>query len=319
VPLDDERICSVLGRRTVQEDFARIGIMRLSEIYSLRIMADESVRRYAGIGPTNTEDLPLLEFQAPRAFFVNRGVSSILLADERMKLGVPLGLLSRARADGKLRDEDLRSIGMLHTRKNRGNLSFGSAALRAYLERHPADVDVLNRLEGVAGQMHDLPEQIELLRRLVALEPRNFPLHERYAWARYSLERSRANVLTGFDIEPYVVMLRGCIQASADTVDRYRIRLGDVYYHAQEYGKAVDQYARALQIRAAYADDPEFPDDVVLLQLARCLHELHQTERALGYAFRASVVNRNNADVSDFIYQVWMRRRAAAPDTAGRN
>ena len=315
---DDEHIRSVMERPKVREDLARTGIVSLPALLSLRIMADEAVARFAGAGPTNTEDLPRLEYEAPKAFFVNRGVGAILQSDERLKLGRMAGLLGHWKAEGLLHDEDLRTIGMLHTQRSRGNLHLGCSVLEDYLRRAPNDVEVLQRMAEAAAFLHRSEQEIEFLRRLVLLEPENLPLREQYAWAWYTFERSRANGLTGFDAEPYVRMIRTCIAACGDTVTRYRARLADMYYNSQEYQKAADQYARALQIRESHQADASFPDDALLLQLARCLHELGQTDRALGYALQASQTEPANRDASDFIYQIWMQRGMTKPDTSGR-
>jgi hypothetical protein len=42
-----------------------------------------------------------------------------------------------------------------------------------------------------------------------------------------------------------------------------------------------------------------------LLQLARCLHQLGKTDRALGYALQATQANPENEEAKDFIYDIW--------------
>lgn len=71
----------------VAEDLAPIRLTRLSTLLSLQMITDEGVRRLAGPGPLNTEAHPILEYQAPKAFFTGARSYLHFGADERLRVG----------------------------------------------------------------------------------------------------------------------------------------------------------------------------------------------------------------------------------------
>jgi spermidine synthase len=315
---DESRVKSLLARPAVASDLGRIGLADVACLLSMQIMSDASLSEYAGGGPLNSQFHPVLEYDAPRAFFVNRGVSSILKADERMNFGSSRSLLNARRLSGNLRDEELRAVGILHTGVNRGNMLLGYSVLRNYLERHPKDMEVLQSLADASDRLRRVEDQIDYLKDMSALRPHDMDLLAQYSWLRFTYERTRANALTGFDVEQFVLPIRRCIAAVRDTVDRYRVTLADMYYSVQAYRRAADQYARAIQIRGLYPGDAGIQDDVLLLQLARCLHQMGETQRALGYALQATQLNSRNREAVDFIYDIWVGGQRMRVDSAAR-
>jgi len=83
VPLDFKRIQERFGRAEVREDLRRIEIETLSTILSLQVASDATVRRLAGKGRLNEDRFPLLEYAAPKAFFLGRASGLIQAYDER--------------------------------------------------------------------------------------------------------------------------------------------------------------------------------------------------------------------------------------------
>ncbi len=302
---NDERIAAALNDPNIRDDLARIGITDIADLLSLHMLSDSAVTAYAGVGEFNTEDHPRLEYEAPRAFFTNVGVASVFRVDERLVISAPGSLLRSRWREGKVSDDDQRRIGMLHTLPSRGNLLFGYSILRSYVERHPGDTEVLGRIAETADMLKQADDEIEYLRRLVAASPKDPVSLERLTWARYLHARARSNTMTGIRLADFEQPLRACIALAKDTVDRYRARLADVLFDVGDFARASDQYARALQIRSLHQPDPALAPDRLLLQLARCLHHLGKTDRALGYALQATQANPENEEAKDFIYDIW--------------
>ena len=114
-------------------------------------------------------------------------------------------------------------------------------------------------------------------------------------------------MLTSIGAEESENLFQKSIDLAADTVDRYRLRLADLYYGTQRYSKAGYQYARAIQIRGKYVGDLSVRDDVLFLQLARCLNQMGKDDRAIGYALQAININPRNEEARDFLYELWMK------------
>jgi tetratricopeptide (TPR) repeat protein len=142
---------------------------------------------------------------------------------------------------------------------------------------------------------------------LLDLQPNDPDVLERYAWSKYSLERNSVTILSPRDTKEYERLLRKSIALAADTVDRYRARLADLFFGTQRYALAMDQYARTIQIRGTYTQNPNVQDDALFLQLARCLHYLHKNERAAGFALEALKFNPQNEEAKDLFYDIWMK------------
>lgn len=93
-----------LGLSTVHGDLAKIGISRPSSLLALQIGSDAGVRRLAGDGPLNMQTRPILEYQAPKAFYESKVAGSPFSEDERLKApvgGSPLWL-AQAKAAGAI-------------------------------------------------------------------------------------------------------------------------------------------------------------------------------------------------------------------------
>lgn len=69
--LDAGRLATRIQRSpTIREDFTRMGYGQPLTILGDFVLTSEDLRRYAGDGPLNTDDLPLLEFSVPRSQFL---------------------------------------------------------------------------------------------------------------------------------------------------------------------------------------------------------------------------------------------------------
>jgi tetratricopeptide (TPR) repeat protein len=113
-------------------------------------------------------------------------------------------------------------------------------------------------------------------------------------------------------------ILKQCIQLSADTVDFYRVRLGDLYFGIQQFQLAFDNYRKALEIREKYVADRRVHQDVLLLQLAKCYRHLGDTGRAAGYALQAANINPKNEEAKDFFYSIWLFGGTNQADTRSK-
>jgi len=67
----------------VRADLARLGIGKLSTLLSLQSAGDDVVRAVAGAGPFNEDRHPLLEYEAPKAFWLQRFATILRSFDQR--------------------------------------------------------------------------------------------------------------------------------------------------------------------------------------------------------------------------------------------
>ncbi|HTY37123.1 MAG TPA: fused MFS/spermidine synthase [Bacteroidota bacterium] len=304
--LDEDRLAQKFAIPEVRRDLQRIKVQDVATFASLQMISEGPTREYASDGPFNTEDKPLLEYWAPKAFFVNKGANEIHKFDERVAFHRTDLFLDELANTRGLTDEERLHVGLLHADAGRGNLSLGYSMLAGYLESHPKDVTALTALASLAERVGRKDEQLNLLGRAVALSPEDPVLLEQYAWGLFMRDRGVATQFAKFDVTSTEKMLNRCIELTGDTVDYYRIRLADMYFDIQDFEPAFNNYRKALQLREKYALDSRIRQDVLLLQLAKCYRRLGDTGRAAGYALQAININPHNEEARDFFYSTWL-------------
>jgi spermidine synthase len=313
--VDEKNLVSKLEMENVRADLARIHVADPATLLSLQMVSEGPVREYASAGPLNTEDKPLLEHWAPKAFFVNKGVTDLNRFDERRVFGRSDLLLDQVLAKRSLTDDEQRNIGMLHADPNKGNVSVAYSMLSSFLATHPKDLCALETLAALCDRLGRPEERIRYLDRQAALAPRDPALLEQLGWAQYSLARGLATAFMPYDASQAEKLLQRCVDLAADTVDYYRVRMGDFYFGIQQYQRAFDNYRKALEIRERYAPDGRVPQDALLLQLAKCYRHLGDLGRAMGYALQAANMNSRNEEARDLIYSVWLFGRNSRRDS----
>ncbi|MBI5464450.1 MAG: fused MFS/spermidine synthase, partial [Ignavibacteriales bacterium] len=303
---DNGRLTQRMRRPEVVRDLDRLGIRNAAALLSLQVLAEESLRQYAGAGELNLEDTPRLEYVAPKAFFINQGVRHLNQYDERMLSSARDLILHEYFRQQPMKDDDRLAIGSLHTAVNRGSPMFGYVLMVEYLARHPDSVQALIVAADAAERLQRGDEELQLRSRIAKLQEDDPHALEHYAWLKFTRELTASHGLSTQEFAESERLLRRCVTLVHDTVDRYRVRLADMFFARQLFVKASDQYARALEIRERYDSDPLIVHDRLLLQLARCLAHLGKRDRAVGYAFQASRFNPQNAEAKDFLYDLWM-------------
>ncbi len=153
---------------------------------------------------------------------------------------------------------------------------------------------------------------------MAALAPGDPVLLEQLAWTEFSAARNLATGFISFDASYAEQLLKRCIELSADTVDLYRVRMGDFYFGVQRYQLAFDSYRRALELRELYAPDPRVHQDNLLLQLAKCYRRLGDAGHAIGYALQAANLNPRNEEARDLVYAIWLFGANSKRDTTLR-
>ncbi|MCX6134130.1 MAG: fused MFS/spermidine synthase [Ignavibacteriales bacterium] len=316
--LDENQLSRKLANAAVKKDLERIKIPDAATLASLQMISENPTREYASDGPVNTEDKPLLEHWAPRAFFVNKGANEIARYDERLAFNRTALFLNQLVKQRALTDEERLNIGLLHSDMGRGNLSLGYSMLSSYLEAHPKDLRAVTAMAGLADRLGRREEQVQMLARAVELSPNDPVLLEQYAWVRFTRERIVATQFGAFDVSKTEKLLKRCIELSADTVDFYRIRLADMYFDIQEFQPAFENYKKALQLRERYFADRRVRQDVLLLQLAKCYRRLGDPGRAAGYALQAININPTNEEARELFYSIFLFGGTGTRDTTAK-
>ena len=95
---------SLFSRPGVAADLASLGTTRPFSVAGLFTVSENDFALFVGEGPVNTDDIPLVEQQAPRAFYLG---TRIFLPEHRFKLVSPNSMLTRF---SKLHPPDLEDL-----------------------------------------------------------------------------------------------------------------------------------------------------------------------------------------------------------------
>ncbi len=303
--ISEEKLRDRLADPAVSSSLRSIGVEDGLTLLSLQMVSNLNVRTYSGDGLLNTEDHPILEFLAPRAFFVNSGVSNMDDHDERLLHASPDTYLMRRARTEPLTDREKRTIGMYHAYPQRGHPFLGFFLLSDYITRNSRDEEALRTLVDLSGRIDKQEERVGYLRTLADLSPRDPRLQAEYGWARFELRLRSGSALDQTTTAESEERVRRAISLVTDTVDTYRARLADMYFATGRFTLAMDQYARAIQLRESHPRDPYIASDKLFTRLAQCLYYTGDRTRALGYALQAATMNPANHEARDLIVTLW--------------
>jgi spermidine synthase len=141
-----------MDRPAAKADLARAGIDDPYTLLALQAQSDEGQGRFAGAGPINTDDLNLLEFAAPIAFYAD---SRAVLSDERRRPGAqPLWIQSLA--PGGLTAARAQAIHAALVRIHRADAALIQSVAERWLELAPDSDEATEAVAEAALARRDL-------------------------------------------------------------------------------------------------------------------------------------------------------------------
>jgi spermidine synthase len=246
----------------VAEDLAAIQLNRLSTLLSLQMVTDEGVRRLAGPGPLNTEDRPILEYQAPKAFFTGARSYLHFGADERLKvshadpdlLWMPQYLAQRGKG---LTAEELEEI-VAHQALWFPEVAVSNVRrvfLEAWIAQAPSDPRPQLQLVDWLRDRQRMPEARALVEGLLAARPQDVALLDMALDMEFASLPQQAGYLKRDEaayrrMADRAARLRALQPQAEDGLDRRLAAIAFETGHLQEGYASIDRSAR----RAAGAE-----------------------------------------------------------------
>jgi len=294
----------------VSRDLARITLNHIPSLLSMQSLSSRQAKEYAGVGIVNTEDKPYLEYYAPRAFFSNKGVNEYKFYDERLNIHSENLFLSQYRKRFPLTSEDAFNIAVVNSDVERGEPNMAYSIMRKLHEQFPRDQNILMYLASLAGSVGRVEESKEYYAQLVQKMPNNPTALVQYAWLKFSSDRPVSSYLHSVSFEECERLMMKAIMLTNDTVDVYRIRLGDMQFALQQFAKAAENYRRALEIRQQfdYIENESLAE--LLMKLSKSLYFDGNLPKALEYAAHASLQNPESEEIKDYMYKIAMKQLA---------
>lgn len=301
----------------IKSELSRIDVNDVPTFLTHQILSERALARYIPYGQLSTGEHPRLEYLAARGLFIGNASERIKEFDERLMLHEGGLLLRRYLQQRQLTKEQQLNIARLHLQNHRGLSILSYSILQESLKKYPRDPEILSLFAEAASFHNRMEESIEALKRLNEIKPRDPDVLVDYAWKRFTHERSLATSLSSFDESFSIESMKRAIELSADTVDRYRIQLGDMYFAMQKYRQAYDEYRKAIVIRNTYARYPKTPDNVLYYQAARALDRLEEDRQALWFLGLSLMLDDQFEPARDLAFNLEMRRRNANQQPTG--
>lgn len=292
----------------VSADLARIGLNHLPSLLSMQSLSSRQTKDYAGFGIVNTEDKPMLEYNAPRTFFADKGVLEYVFYDERTNIISDDLFLSMFNKKFPLSTRDKFTIALTHSNPERGDRSIAYSLFKELRKEYPKDELILHRLATLAAEMGMNTESESYYEQLVRLRPDDPYILSDYAWRKFMNARQVSSYLQHAGFSDSEKLFRRSIELSKDTIDLFHIRLGDLYFSIQEYAKAAEEYDRALSIRESGPSISTEPLVELMLKTSRSYYFHGNLPKALEFAIYAAVEEPTSEDIKDYMYKVAQRQ-----------
>jgi spermidine synthase len=292
----------------VNRDLARINLNHVPSLLSMQSFSSGQVKEYADYGEITTKDTPLLEYAVPRASFTRKVSAEFRRNDERSTItGGELLLKSYVRRF-PLSTEDMYRIAEVHSDNQRGNTSIARSLLTELNKHFPRDQHLLAQLASLQGEAKSSEEHEEYLAQLAALHPNDPVLLSRYAQSIFSSKRAVASFLLPATFTDCEQLMMKAIILARDTTETFRMQFGDMLFEIQQFGRAIEQYQRALEIRQqiGYIGDVSLAG--ILIKLSRAYYFNGHLPKALEYAAHASILNPASEEIKNYLYKIAMRQ-----------
>jgi len=254
-------------------------------------MSDGTVRAAAGNGPVNEDVFPVLEYEAPKAFFLGHLSHFLDQFDERRHATNRSLFFSRYRADHSLNAEEAKDIANYHFKTSAPD--WARPFVEVWMRQSPNDPEAWwasVRLEANRGN-----KQVALqeLSRLISMQPdrREYvELAARLAAEEFADSQSFINPASPDKALTYLSRLAAF---DLDGKDKVFQRMAEIYAASGNYGSAADFFDRAAtfaQAKRAYADASR-----LWLEASDIAAKANDIKAVEAYVRRALAVDPQNA------------------------
>ncbi len=274
IETDFEEIGKRMARPEVAADLKRIGITSLFTLLATQVFDEHGMRQWAGIGPVNSDDFPIVEYSAPRGFF---NADRVDLPTEYRLAGAD-NLLSHYIRQHPPTASELVETASYQMVSGMTYLVF--SALADALERDPEHPQGLELMVRLLTERKKFAEASTVLDRLKAVgaEPKKL-LELEFPLALALAERHGASLIDPPDFSRPVELKRALIALEPERADHY-YSLGETYRGARRWTDAASAFEKALALNSGMDDGAIPAEPLVLHMIGESLLRAGELERA---------------------------------------
>jgi hypothetical protein len=267
------RVAERFDRDEVKEDLQRIKITSLSTLLSLQIASDSIVRKMAGRGRLNEDHFPILEYEAPKAFFLGSVANMIQSHDEReMPVeGNKLYLIRYVKEQQEpLSPEELNNLTVFHRGYGVTNLLKG--AVNEWVRRFPEDRQALWALVQAQKAAGQLESAMTTLTPLLHEAPNNPDYLATAADLELSLYLSQRSYLNHVSNQRTLALLARLLEVETEHRARVYRKIAQVYAVDRDYVPSLRYLEQAAEY-GAQGGKPSVASDVLWVEAAQTVIE----------------------------------------------
>lgn len=303
IHVDFHQTEAIFNQTAIKADLQRIGIHTVATLLSLQLASDDTSREMGGKGPINSDFLPLLEYQAPKAFYLDVESDLTQLYDERWfpKRDETLFLsrFLRERETALLRSE-FKDMAEFH-KESGGNMA--SSFIVEWVRRFPNDQEALWALAQAEREEENLESADRILNRLLEMKPENLEYLEAAADVKYEIFRENQTFLSTTRPQKALAYYERLL--NLDSTDRAMIyfKMARVYESFHEYQKAIDALKFASK-EAVNDDETGATLDDIWLAAAKVAKKMENHSMAQAYARKALNHNQDNYEAANILKEL---------------
>jgi spermidine synthase len=283
-----------LNEPRIRAELSRLKISSLTTLLSLQISGDKSVREAAGKGSVNQDLFPILEYEAPKAFFLGRASGLLTAFDERLRPPVSSSLYLAAYLEGQqLSVGEIREMALYH-------LAYGSLTasglsgplLASWLERSPNDLEphwIQARRLQQAGNVEGAFKELQYLLKADPTRPEyletagNLELQE-YQSRRTVVDRATPDRALGY--------FRRLLDVQKDHRSATYQKIAEVYGASGDYKAALHYLGEAARHAAENGDG--LRAEALWLEVTRVATGINDKKSAMHAVNAALALNPQN-------------------------
>jgi spermidine synthase len=304
IDLNFSRIIERFNREQVREDLQRIEITSLPTLLSLQMASDRTVRKIAGRGRLNEDHYPILEYEAPKAFFLGSVASVIRSYDERdMPVeGNALYLMSYLSGRKEpLSREELKNFTTFHRIYGPAKILKGAA--QEWVRRFPEDREALWALAKAQKADGQLESAITTLTPLLNDEPNNPEYLAMAADLELSLYLSKRSYLNDVSNKRTLALLERLLQVDVDNKAMVYRKIAQVYEVDRDYVISLKYLEEAAKY-GAQAGENGVVSDALWVEAEQTAVEMEELDKARGYLLNALAQNPQNSSARQLLHEL---------------
>jgi len=272
--VDFESLAERISNDNVAADLKKIGISSIFTLLSTQIFDSYGLKRWAGIGPVNSDNFPVVEYSAPRGFFYARRV----LLTDRYRLGGGKTLLADYLGIHQPTAEELLEMARFQVRSGISGMVY--SAVSDALEIQPDDPDALRFMADLLIQEGKFAEGTAVIGRLAATGAAEKEILEmEYPVASVLATRVSASFLHEPDFSRALEIKRRLAEIEPErSIHLYH--MGQTYERMRKYREAAQVFQAALEIRLG-GNSSEAPEaQMIIHRIGNSYLELQDFDRA---------------------------------------